>query len=503
MKSNRFLSVAAASVAFAVVTCTAAEQPKLEWTSSSALADGVVYSECETLVPRPLRLRMVKAKLSSVDFTLTGRCEDWGKELKPTDPAKPEHSLLLGTNLIANARARVRRQTVTEFFRATAKERDILCAFPARGTRRPFLGPLLDPHGIFIRDGEIVSDDDRDRGGAVFVVRRNGEVSFERKLMREEYDGVALACSGGQLLRKDGEDLLDASKEDLQYARMAVGLTKKRDTIFFMSIDDGASAVRGNGATKRDVLTLFDTLEATDVMTFSHGDETAFVVKNAQGEGEIFVNPLASKSDKVQQGVCFGVCRKARGGAAKKPDNERKRNTTDEITGRITQAQVSFTKPRKGNNGLKCNIRCELKSDKPRVHRPVLAIKALFDIDGTWKCCDMTMSDRNSNVGHISCRAYPTTAKAISRNQSEVTVKDWAKMAYGHKDKLVFDGCGLSDKAKLLCYRVEFWQHGMLVDWFDSDFKAAKKLGVPEDWHVKGKYAGSINYFWSPDPKKD
>ena len=47
------------------------------------------------------------------------------------------------------------------------------------------------------------------------------------------------------------------------------------------------------------------------------------------------------------------------------------------------------------------------------------------------------------------------------------------------------------------------WQNGGLVATNESDQRQLKKLGVPEDWHVKGKYAGKITYRWPPPPDKD
>ena len=53
-----------------------------------------------------------------------------------------------------------------------------------------------------------------------------------------------------------------------------------------------------------------------------------------------------------------------------------------------------------------------------------------------------------------------------------------------------------------MAYRLEFWQNGALVTSYDVEKSPLKRLGVPEDWYIKGKHPGKISYIWPPPPAK-
>jgi hypothetical protein len=48
---------------------------------------------------------------------------------------------------------------------------------------------------------------------------------------------------------------------------------------------------------------------------------------------------------------------------------------------------------------------------------------------------------------------------------------------------------------------VEFWQGGALLDFVDTTTpKMVKKMGIPADWYIRGKYPNKISYCVPPPP---
>lgn len=130
----------------------------------------------------------------------------------------------------------------------------------------------------------------------------------------------------------------------------------------------------------------------------------------------------------------------------------------------------------------------------------MLNVIGLFDYNGTWRYYDVLCCDPNESYGILAVKQY--TTQQYSNWQPEVDSETWKTIAIGSPKSAFFTGYGIPDKAKLLLYRLEVWQGGKVIGEYESDPKAAKKLGLPDDWYVKGKHEGKIVYKYPPEEKK-
>ena len=150
---------------------------------------------------------------------------------------------------------------------------------------------------------------------------------------------------------------------------------------------------------------------------------------------------------------------------------------------------------------LRGQVKVAVTSSRARFKRPVFSVSALFDVGGVWRYYDAICLEQRTSKGPALGREQ--TLKRMSLKQPEVTASAWGQLVYGDSKEGFFRRCGIDyDGARLIAYRVEVWQNGVLVASADSDSSAAKRLGVPADWYLKGRHEGKMVYHW-PHPAVD
>ena len=474
------------------------------WSRPETIGRGVLVSRCETETPRKMRIIAVKVDLKTADlaFTGTGRAPaaEYGK---PLDEAK---SLYNSKGVkVEPAEKRTARKTVAAFFAGASapvekggRGLDMLVAFNSCQTQPPYAGGYADPRGLVISDGIVVADHPHGRS-PLFVVRRNGDVEIADTVMPAEYGDVWLAHSGYALVRRNGADTIAPDRVDAA-CRLAVGLTPDKKTLYIVSVDDGVSGKRGTGANHHDLNDIFADLGCSDAMVTESAPSSAIVVRDRE-QGYRILNgyPGAPEPGVVPASIGIYLAdRKGAQAAAAKPASKAQISVKWSPSPRLT-----VLREKKPNEiVLKGQIRAKISSELPRFKRPVVSVSALFDVNGMWRYYDTILTEPGTHGGGCLDKQY--TLAQVSGWQPEVTASSWTQAAFGNPRVGFFRRFGVSadGKTKLIAYRIEVWQNGELVTAFDSDKNAIKKIGAPEDWYVKGKYAGKIAYRWPTQEKK-
>ncbi len=462
------------------------------WVPGETLAPGVVTMTARVETPRKIRFFAVKVDMKTADvgFVATGRASGWGR---PLDEAP---TLYDGRGeKIEPADVRTRRETPAEFLQKGGK--GALFAFATRATRHPYSGDFADPRGLFIANGVVVSNAKHGRG-PVFAVRHDGEMEIADRIMPAEVPDLLFAQTGDVVIRRDGRDMVSPERRNVAPC-LAVGLSADRKQLFVVTADDGERVAGGTGADYHDMNDALETLGASDAISFEHGGAIGIFAAGKDGAPRQ-LNQLGSKPNAARVVSCLGVTigrTKGRGGQPRKVNPA-------QVNGSLAMPKVT---PMKGRDRgaeltLGMQVKAQLKGELPRIRRPVLSVSALFETDGLWRSYDVVLTDQKTSSG-VNINAEQTPA-GVSTWQPEVTLKDWRSPVFGDAKHGLFKGCGIpSSSAKLIAWRLELWQNGGLVATSESDQRQLKKLGVPEDWHVKGKYAGKITYRWPPPPEKD
>ena len=483
-----FRSALAAAALFAALSAGASPV----WVQGETLAPGVVTMTSRVESPRKIRFFAVKVDMKTADigFVATGRAVGWGQPLEDAPTIYDIHG-----DKIEPADIRTRRETPAEFLQRGGK--GALFAFPTRATRRPYSGDFADPRGLFVADGVVVRNAKVGRG-PVFAVRRNGELEIADRIMPAEVPDLLFAQTGDLVIRRDGRDVVPPDRNNVAPC-LAVGLSADRKQLFVVTADDGKKLVWDSGADYHDMNSALETLGVADAISFEHG--TSIGVFAAGGNGETRqLNQLGPKPNEARVVSCLGVTV----GQSAHRTAPAKRHNPAQVEGSLVMPRLSTVKGKDRGSELTLRLqgKVNLKGDLPRIKRPVLSVSALFEIDGLWRSYDVVLTDQKTSYGiNISPEQTPA---GVSQWQPEVTLKDWRSPVFGDSKRGLFAGCGISSSsAKLIAWRLELWQNGGLVAFGESDQKQLKKLGVPEDWHVKGKYAGKITYRWPPPPEKD
>lgn len=460
------------------------------WTEKEILSPGVSVLTAKVSEPREIRYTAVRidVKISDAYFFATGRCSGYGRPLEEAPTLYDSR----GEKMLP-ADVRTKRETPAEFLQNGAK--GALLAFATRATRHPYSGDFADPRGLYISDGVIVSNAKHGRG-PVFVVRRNGDLEIADRIMPSEISDILVAQTGDVVIRRDGRDVVSPERRNVAPC-LAIGLSKDAKTVYVVSADDGKKLAWRTGADYHDMNEAFESLGADDAISFEHGLSTGIFAASKGGVRQI--NQLGKSMNKarVVSSLAISLGRPRN----RKPPKER--INPAQVEGSFSMPKVSAVK--EGNpkrTALRVQVRANLDSDLQRIKRPVLSVSALFDIDGLWRSYDVVLVNQKVSYG-VNINPDQTPA-GVSLWQPEVSSSEWRRPVFGDARRGLFAECGIpSSSARLLAYRLELWQNGGLVATHESDRRNLKKHGVPDDWHVKGKYSGKITYRWPPPPEKD
>lgn len=515
---NRFAFCLFAAAFGLAVPSFAVDKSAYKWEKTTFLAPGVGLSKCSFTEPRLLRVVAVHIDLkkSQVAFTGTGRAKDWDKPLEDDGAGG-----LLNARTKENfppelCKVRVEGETVTSFFKrmdATA-EHEALIAFPTRGTRIPRFEHTYDPWGLYISDGVVVSDNAKNRS-PIFVVRKDGTASIETTVVPAEYPDILVAHSGSSLIRRNGESLVGANRPGFS-PRIGIGLTADKQQCYIVALDGGSPRYDGKDprSSLYDLDEAFEALGVTDAMSFDVGVYTALVVRDPKTGEPMHVNPFGSGPESTLVETIIGIYRPVKGKAASAAAGVKPlaapaapAKTPEQISAKVQNVRLDAVKEKltaaktsPSETTLRGQFRVSVRSSQPRFKRPIANVVALFDIGGMWRYCDVILSDPETSAGR--CLDPEHTVSQISTWSQDVTASEWRTVTYGDPKSGFFKRYGLdAEKAKLLCYRIEIWQNGVLVDSYDYGYRQAKRAGVPEDWYLKGKHPGAISYRWPPQPK--
>ena len=468
---------------------------KPKW-RAEIMVPGVTVYHADVDDPKTLRLNAVKVDLKApgIFFTGTEKCPGYGgaleeaKTLYTKDGKKVEPSVKRTALESTSAFFERCRRPVEKGGRGL----DMLVAFGSSQGGLPHSKGFACPEGLVISDGVVVSDVDRG-SRAVLVVRKDGSGDFVEKLSPNEYSSVAFARSGYMMFRKDGKDI--APPGGTLRGRLAAGMTADRRYLYIVTADTGDAARAGSdGVDYHDLNALFEGFGVSDAAAFSYGRMCELVVRDRKDPAGRVVNGYEGRSVAVQ--VNSGIYRVDPKAVAEK----RRREECPVEVKFSTTPRLSLATDGTRSKVLKGQVKLAFSTDLPRIKRPLLNVTALFDFNGTWRYYDVLCGEPNESYGTLAVKKY-TTAQ-YSGWQPEVDSETWKTVTFGNPKSAFFAGYGIPDKSKLLLYRLEVWQGGKMIGEYDSDPRAVKKLGLPEDWFVKGKYNGKIVYKYPPEEKK-
>ena len=490
---NRILSVIFAFTAFGLFAEGSLDKPK--W-HTEILVPGVTVYRADIDDPKTLRLNAVKVDLKApgIYFTGTEKCPGYGE---PLEEARTLYTK--GKKKVEPSVKHTALESTPAFFERCSRPvekggrgLDMLVAFGSAEGNPPYSKGYACPAGLIISDGVVVNDVQRGRK-ANLIIRKDGSGDLVEKLSPNEYPSIVFARSGYVMIRKDGKDVTPAG--GTMRGRLAAGLTADRRYLYIVTADTGDLARAGNdGVNYHELNTLFDGFGVTDAAAFSFGRSCELVVKDRKSPSGRIVNGYDNPSVNVQ--VNSGIYRVDPKAAA-----EKKRREENPVEVKFTTTpRLNLASDASKSKVLKGQVKLAFSTDLPRIKRPMLNVIALFDLNGTWRYYDVLCGDPNESYGILAVKQYNT--KQYSNWQPEVDSETWKTVAFGNPKSAFFAGYGIPDKAKLLLYRLEVWQGGKNIGEYESDPKAVKKLGLPDDWYVKGKYEGKIVYKYPPEEKK-
>lgn len=462
---------------------------------AEVFSNGAVKTSFTKDLGTQVRFTVLKIDMTKkdVDFFGQRRAPNFGAPL-------PE------TNTIFNIKEEKIEPAAVVTLRTTAKEflgkKKSSVVFGVRPTRRPYSGKFACPFGLFISNGAVVSSH-KARSFPVFAVRKSGAMEVSDKIMPVEYDTIRFAVPGDAVIRKGGVSRA-RSKTVKRPSCLAIGFTGDQKTLYVVSADNGVKYSGKGIVSLKEVDELFEELGVTDALLFDNTSAHHAAIFGVDAEGKPQqINKIGNSESSHSFAYCMGIAIKdkplfpARASSSeKKPERS--------VSGQIKQARFSLSREaiRRGveRTVLRGQVRVNIKTVRERFKRPVLTIYALVEKDGAWRYYDGLVKEQRTFAS--SALGVETTPAAISRSQLEVSADQWVQILYGDSKGGFFKNYLISpEPMKLLAYRVEFWQGGALLDFVDTTTpKMVKKLGIPADWYIRGKYPGKISYCVPPPP---
>ena len=480
----RILSVVAVAVFFSFVSF------------AETLVPGVMYHSWTKSLEKEVRFTAVKIDLSRKDvlFVGQGRAPNFDAPLPDTNTIYniKEEKILPSTVVTL-------RMSPKDFL----KKSKCHIAFAARPTRRPYCDEYACPFGLFISRGRVVSRH-RARDYPVFVVRTDGRIEVADAVMPIEYESISFAVAGDAILRKDGKSR-SQNKTQLRGSCMAMGVTSDRKFLVVLSADNGKRVSSSPLLSAKDIDDVLADMDVSDAILFDNSSTSHAAIFASDGENPIRQLNAFPKGETVYRAAySIGLKVKDRPLLPFRSNSSAQKRQNKAFSAQIRQVKLSAFREHMRKSAprtvLRGQVRVNVKTSWERFKRPVLAVMALFEKDGAWRYYDTLLSEQKSSSGRAL--GIETTAQAISRSQMEVSADQWVQIVYGEPKGGFLRGYGISpENVKLIAYRVEFWQNGALVASHDSvDSKTLRKLDLPEDWYLRGKYKNKIVYCNPPPP---
>ena len=182
---------------------------------------------------------------------------------------------------------------------------------------------------------------------------------------------------------------------------------------------------------------------------------------------------------------------------------------------RIASNRLGLSRPKGSSTSfVRGQLRVEFAFAPRRFKRPVVRVLCLCDVDGSVNFyegffCAPNKYDRlgvrelstlfedagemvtDANVGELM-----HDVKKISANQKEVDRDLFSTVVYGSTSVCAgyFRIHDVVRSAKVLLYRIEVWQNGILAKEYESPRTGLGKYEIPDDWHVWHKYPMKYKY---------
>ena len=182
---------------------------------------------------------------------------------------------------------------------------------------------------------------------------------------------------------------------------------------------------------------------------------------------------------------------------------------------RISSPKILLSREKSGSEVLVSGqFKVEMSFAKKTVRRPVVRLACLCEVNGALvaNCVFLGKPDTAAGLGRtevttaLKAAGFGADPKAAERFRSdpskftqglsEVSNDGYASATYGTADlKHGFFRLGRSEKMpKILLYRIEVWQNGVLVAKFDSSRAGLGAYDIPKDWYEWGKYPQKFKY---------
>ena len=182
---------------------------------------------------------------------------------------------------------------------------------------------------------------------------------------------------------------------------------------------------------------------------------------------------------------------------------------------RLPSARLGLSRPKGSSvSYVRGQLRVEFSFSPRRFKRPVIRVTCLCDVDGAIRFYEgfyytpntydgMGRNDLYTLFEEAGEKATDETvdelmhdAKKISYNQKEVDRDKFATVVYGSSniDAGYFVVDDIVNSVKMLLYRVEVWQNGVMVKDYESAHTGLNKYEIPSDWYVWHKYPAKYKY---------
>ena len=182
---------------------------------------------------------------------------------------------------------------------------------------------------------------------------------------------------------------------------------------------------------------------------------------------------------------------------------------------RISSPKILLSREKSGSDvQVAGQFKVDMSFAKKAVRRPVVRLACLCEVNGALiaNCIFLGKPDtakgltRSEVTAALKAAGLATDPKEVERLRSdpskftqglsEVSGAEYASATYGTAElKRGFFRLGRSEKMpKLLLYRIEVWQNGVLVAKHDSSRTGLGAYDIPVDWYEWGKYPRKFKY---------
>ena len=182
---------------------------------------------------------------------------------------------------------------------------------------------------------------------------------------------------------------------------------------------------------------------------------------------------------------------------------------------RISSPKILLSREKSGSDvQVAGQFKVEMSFAKKTAKKPVVRLACLCEVNGALvaNCVFLGKPDTASGIGKSEVTAalktagFGTDPKEVERHRndpskftqglSEVARDEYLSAIYGTAElKRGFFKLGRSEKMpKLLLYRIEVWQNGVLVAKHDSSRTGLGAYDIPSDWHEWKKYPQKFKY---------